>query len=603
MLAASTARSATPNYWMCSNMIGGQWAFGNAPNACDVTFQRQPAAVRSEFKPVLFLDASAGEPERARYMGEMYPAMRDFASYYIKRRNPSVSAQEIQGFQTGLFALAYQESFWSHYRDGSDGKVRYMRGDSGHGHGIMQVDDNAHFADINSGKGVDLSENVLFGLDEFYSNWLLAAKQSCVGNPADYVKRARAAWAAYNGGPGSICRFANPNSPWKQHDIDFNSKITGQAWNHYVANKTAASKLNVKCLAEGARPCALGAPRAARLTDGLYSASGGRSCLLKVGALECVSTFADVACLEAREGQALPVIGALAADDEAALPAKSLDRVALCSSSVSGLIAIGSDIQLKKAEDLVSAPGGAALAQAAPGATYRVLDFAVTNGSTAQDRYYQISLGGKTGFVYGGSKSDAAAYAAIASPAAPAPAPSTQGLAKASDFVDVVAPAGINLRAVAGADPILALVPKGARVQVLAVSITGSNSYVYYKTAYAGKTGFIYAGALKPSSSLSAWTAVSSTAVAAAAPAPRFATLAPGASYRFLRTCGALTCAYSASYVLADPMDTTCQNANCSAKGERLSILEERSGWTRVQSTSSGAAGWLPSADVKEFVP
>ena len=146
LLAARAAESRTADFWQCSNKIGGQWAFGNAPNACSVNHKESPTKVRTEFSPVLFQDARTSEAERGRYISELYPAMRDFAAYYIKRRNPSVSAAEIKGFQTALFSLAHQESFWSHYRDGADGLVRYMRGDSGHGHGIMQIDDNAHFA-------------------------------------------------------------------------------------------------------------------------------------------------------------------------------------------------------------------------------------------------------------------------------------------------------------------------------------------------------------------------------------------------------------------------------------------------------------------------
>ena len=117
------------------------------------------------------------------------------------------------------------------------------------------------------------------GLDEFYRNWVLAAKQSCVGSPTNYYLRARAAWGAYNGGSGSICRFANPNSAWAAHDRDFKGKIDGQAWNKYVSNQNAASPLDVKCLAEGARPCAL--PASSRgpssvLEEGLYAASSSK---------------------------------------------------------------------------------------------------------------------------------------------------------------------------------------------------------------------------------------------------------------------------------------------------------------------------------------
>lgn len=181
----------------------------------------------------------------------MFPFLREVGTYYIKRRNPSVSDQEVRGFLAGLFAVAEQETLWSHYRQGTDGILRYMRGDNLHGHGLLQVDDRSHVAALKHGKGVDLAYNIIYGLDIYYAAWTKSASTRCVSSPSNFSQRARAAWAAYNGGPGAICRWtANGSS-----DQSYNSRYVKQAWLGFVADPSAATPLNVKCLVEGKRPC------------------------------------------------------------------------------------------------------------------------------------------------------------------------------------------------------------------------------------------------------------------------------------------------------------------------------------------------------------
>jgi hypothetical protein len=95
--------------------------------------------------------------------------------------------------------------------------------------------------------------NMMFGLDIYYDGWVRSAKAACVASTTDYKSRARAAWAAYNGGPGAICR-------WKQStagDQQYLAKYNQRAWLSYVADPQAPVSLDVKCLVEGQRPCAL----------------------------------------------------------------------------------------------------------------------------------------------------------------------------------------------------------------------------------------------------------------------------------------------------------------------------------------------------------
>lgn len=241
----------------CLNKSSGVWDYGFAPSACSVSPQQTQDFVHAQYGPVLFKDAQAAQGGRAQYMSEMYPVLRETAKYYIHRRNPSVSPAEEDAFVLALMVLVDHESMWTHYRLGADSIVRFLRGDSLHGFGIMQIDDRSHSTAINQGKGVDLVENMIYGLDIFYTSWVASAQAACVSSASNYKDRTRSAWAAYNGGPGSICRWTNPKSPYAQHDIDFNLQYQRQAWRTFVADTKAPSKLDVKCLAEGSRPCAI----------------------------------------------------------------------------------------------------------------------------------------------------------------------------------------------------------------------------------------------------------------------------------------------------------------------------------------------------------
>lgn len=248
---ADFADAASPK---CFNRISGSWNFGNAPSGCNVNPMQATATVRSQYGAVLFDDAMPGE-ERNRYMSEMYPTLRETARYYIHRRNPRVSPAEEEAFIFALVTLANQESYWTHYRNGTDGIVRFMRGDNLHGFGIMQVDDRSHLVAINQGKGVDLVENMIYGLDIFYDAWVKSASVSCVSSASNFKERTRAAWAAYNGGSGSICRWKNPSSPYAKNDRDFLERYERRVWTKYVADVNATAKIDVRCLAEGVRPC------------------------------------------------------------------------------------------------------------------------------------------------------------------------------------------------------------------------------------------------------------------------------------------------------------------------------------------------------------
>ncbi|RZA05751.1 MAG: hypothetical protein EOP11_12095 [Proteobacteria bacterium] len=245
------------NFTACTNKLGGSWTFGTTPSACNVSPAQSTAFVNAQYNAVIYKEGVS--TARKDYMNEMYAMAKEAGTYYIKRRNPKVSQAEINGFLAGFFTLMNQETFWTHYRKGADSITRYMRGDELHGYGLMQVDDRSHSVALNQGKGVDLIENIVYGLDIYYAAWVKTATASCISSPTDYKSRARGAWSAYNGGTANngICRFANPKASHAQKDKDYLAKFDGKAWMGHITNTNLESALNVSCLAEGVRPCAL----------------------------------------------------------------------------------------------------------------------------------------------------------------------------------------------------------------------------------------------------------------------------------------------------------------------------------------------------------
>jgi len=215
-------------------------------------------SVQNQYSPVLFNDASEATAERKDFLSEMYLVLRDVGTSYLLRANPQVSNAELMGFLDGLYALAHQETFWTHYRLGKDQLIRYMRGDGDHGHGLMQVDDRSHVDALRDGRGVDLVYNIMYGLDVYYAAWVKSATSSCVSTSTNYKNRARSAWSAYNGGPGKICRWSS--SP-TSGDTGYLQKYNQRGWLKYVRDTGTAVALDVNCLMYNTRPCSLsGAP-------------------------------------------------------------------------------------------------------------------------------------------------------------------------------------------------------------------------------------------------------------------------------------------------------------------------------------------------------
>ena len=234
---SSGGSTSQPIAWEnCPEARDGSWNFGRAPRGCELALVGDAELVRTEFSGHIFDDAAPRSDERQRYMTAFQAWLAAEAEAYLLERREADEAER-EAWRRAVFATAHQESFWTHYRKtapGDGGVLTMLRGDMGHGHGLMQIDDRWHTNAIENGVGWHLEENLVYALDIYFGEWERAPDAECVDMPDDFKARARAAYAAYNGGPQQLCRWTNPDDPWAQNDEGYEAKYIYQEWNDHV---------------------------------------------------------------------------------------------------------------------------------------------------------------------------------------------------------------------------------------------------------------------------------------------------------------------------------------------------------------------------------
>ncbi len=487
------AASTTPNYWKCNNRIGGTWEFATAPQACDANSFGEDQTLKHRYG-VQVLDLSVSRSaERARYMNELYAVIRDAADYYIRRRKPNVSDTERQAFRRAILAVAHQESFFSHYRK-SSGAYKLMRGDFGHGHGLMQIDDRFHFVNIDKGYAWDLVGNLRLALEIYYQAWEQAAKASCVSRGSNFQARTRSAYSAYNGGPSQICRWTRASS-WAANDLGFFDKWTDRQWERYVSQPNKVSSFNVGCVVDGGESC-FGDDSNPTVTAFLgISNEREYACAKSNSKTSCVNSARDLACLSAA---GFSVTG-LSASKTIAIPsgASLFDRHKLCGAMLSSLAPVGSRIETVKNVYLRETPGGGALEIIQSGADLDVLDFEIRNDAVRSRYYRVIASTGKIGWVFGASDTANSDLIRIND-------------SKGGERIVKLGPAlvamsgGVNLRKTPGGERIV-VIPTGTRVTIEDFEIRGRDNEVYVLVRSALGGGWLYAGRILPTMTISEW--------------------------------------------------------------------------------------------------
>ena len=502
--------ASTPDYYQCDNKIGGEWNFGRVPNACDVAPWGSSTYVSDNFSVVTFEDdavnlGSSIANERVRYMQELYAMLRDSSSYYITQRKPIVSQLELDAWQRAIFALAHQETFWTHYRHGTDTRIKMVRGDFGHGHGIVQIDDRWHFTQIEEGKGWQIFENLIYGMELYYSAWENAATATCVSDSTNWRSRARSAYSVYNGGASKICRWTDPNDIWAQNDNGYRDKYDAQLWLNYVADLDHQTTIDVPCFMQSNLNCSAIDPNdpnnPTNWSGVQINLSSGEACIFTAGQFECVNDPQDFICLNLLYGATVDSLSPDASATTGYVISRH-EKHQCFKDAVDGLSVVGQSIQTNLNINVRSTPGGTGLGFASQaGKNYQVLNYVVSD-EVNQNRYYLIKENGQQGYIYAGGISDHPNWA-VSIPHSDL-VDSDILIAQTGDGINIESTTGINLRDQPGGN-YLTTIPHNTQLEVESVVTQGADNFIYYQVSYQGYTGFIYGGKILNGNTLADW--------------------------------------------------------------------------------------------------
>lgn len=506
----------TADFWKCDSRQGGSWTVGRAANICLVNPFQQPTEVKAYWSQVTYDDVkynsstTVRNQENSRYGSEMNALVEGFARHYYLKRKPTAVAAEVDAWTKAILAVSYHESIWTHYRKGTDNQMRMLRGDFGHGHGLMQVDDRWHYAYVNGGGAARIQDNIIFGLDLFYSLWTKAATASCVGGASNYLARTRATYSMYNGGEGSVCRWQNTSHTWYKNDKNFWDHFQQQGWKKHVTSINTY-KYNFSCFVQdGGLKCFDTATPTPPVTpppsdfklsmEELYQLkSKGLNCTWNNSFLSCLPSNLGTQCLKDLFGiEANKQLIDLESKTSQSITTRMINPETKCIGS--GDVNVGDIIMTKVNINLRKTPGGDLLTTLLANQYFQVLD--VYKNEKSNIKYYLISNSKDVGYIAAGTESESDRYAAKAFSNSV-----KRIIANEGDMIQVKGIYGINMRSTP--DGTLQLnIPTNERLIVLSRVIRGDDKHMYYRVEYKGQTGYIYSGRLTPTPNVDTWTEV-----------------------------------------------------------------------------------------------
>jgi hypothetical protein len=389
--------SDTPKYWKCHNRNGGEWRFGRAPQICDMDFFLDPDIIKKLRVNIVFDDKKDRITESRRYMQTLYTVIRDTSIYYINSRNPNATSAEKEIWINAVFAIAHQESYWSHYRKNSKGKIQMMRGDYGHGHGIFQADDRWHIGAIEDGRAAHIIFNMIYSLDEYYSGWKNAEKK-CSLKSRDFKSIARSAYSAYNGGPSKICRWKNPYDKWARNDKGFLSKFNQKKWLESIDDEKLDGNLDIKCVVHGGLDCFISDDEDSNTdvfnyTEGaFYKFKNNLYCIYQQEKLHCAQREEDKYCLSKN-------LTFFEIQQDSPSETTPINRHLICPMEQNGLIPVGAIVKVQKNINLRKSPAGIKVGLLKEDKLFQVLDFYFKENGK---RYYQVKSDTAIGYFYAG---------------------------------------------------------------------------------------------------------------------------------------------------------------------------------------------------------
>lgn len=500
-IIAISAPNNTPHWWKCKNRISGSWEFGRAPSLCTLDSFIDRDYVNDQFSDLIFYDFQNRSEEKDRYMNEVYALLKEAATYYLFKRNPTATQTELKYWLKAIYTTAHQESFWTQYRRTSSSNTGQMRsgGDNGHGHGIMQIDDRWHFSEIESGNAANIVKNIIYGLEEYYDGWKRAPSKSCVFSSTDYINRSRAAYSAYNGGSSRICRFTNTSDRWYRNDQGWFNKYKSESWNRYLDNKNLKSSIDVQCIINEEENCRRDRsdegqePR----SDKIYKLASGHFCTYATDRLNCVTKSEDTTCLinKFKDNFSSNPTGFLniKKETEDKLEKVVYDRHTLCHGPIKNLYKLGSYIKINKNINLRKTPAGSLVKTIPKNNIMQVLDYHISEG-LSQYRYYKVYYNNDYGYIYSGNSETSNSWASKSIKES-----QDKFIANTRDILKVEREKGVYLLDESGKK--IKNFPKGHLIEVEKVSFKGDNNEVYY-TPKSEVPGSIFAGSLLPTPNL-----------------------------------------------------------------------------------------------------
>jgi hypothetical protein len=519
VLTISTVLSVTAKAQVvCNARDKGRYTWGESPDGCDAGSIGDASKVKSLYGNFTYDMRKNDSAHIQSYMNNMNALIRDLSADYIRRRQPGVDSATVNSFVRAIESVATQESYWTHYRWGKDSGLKVMTGDNTHSLGMMQLHDGGH---ASSGRlnRFDLTANILMGVEQFYNEWKRAGTKECVLNSSNkLISQAKAAYAAYNGGPGSVCRWADSSSKWAENDIGYYQKYSKRPWMKLVTDENMKSPVDIECLKAGRVSCAGRSDKApeqtktqpapvvtsaAQITGKLLVLEDGRQCFSTDSkTLYCATDLRTFSCLEAYSPAfAKAEVVKMSAD---VLKSRSLEvkayasRDELCRTAVKDMILPGQSLRVKTDRDLLDKVDGKTVAKAKAGDVLQVVDYEIS-GLGANLQYRVQTADGKFLWVMAGPiaarKVEKSATSA-----------SSKLLPNEGDKVVTLMKEGMNMRSAASRTAgVVDQIPLNTTVKVLAVVSSGGNGERWLQVQNSGHTGFIFSGHTFPESDVNTW--------------------------------------------------------------------------------------------------
>lgn len=582
------AQNKTPNYWKCQDRVSGSWKFGVAPSGCNASTFGEDNYVYDHFSTLVFEDQNNPSSETQSYMENLYSVLRDIARYYYSIRKPQAPPEEIQAWVHAVFAMAHQESFWSHYRQASDGKLKQMRGDYGHGHGLVQVDDRWHFVEVNQGIGWDIIQNLKYGLEQFYSGWEKIKSQSCYSRTPNWENQARGAYSYYNGGPSKTCRWSNPGDRWAQNDRGYLEKYQGQTWQRYISDTEKPAPINSVCYFEENFPCETQEGDDSALLPGINYAYKGQICIVSEQKFKCLEGTRNLACMVQKYAHTEYTLVELSDEQNINLPIERLNRHDVCPQAIEGIYPVGSFITVNKNINVRQTPGGGWISTTAKGDSFQVLDFQINpNGNL--ERYYLIKSNDQYGYVYAGSDQDWNNWVSTSTQNAPEstiPTPMQK-------YIELLQPTSwYDGRFTEPQGSLTA----GTIFSNEGLTVIGDENQVYIQTKIDQQDAFIYLGQTRPQVNVASFYKESIPQSPIESPTmPQTFHLTSDQYYRYLKTCADIECKNTEYWAIGKKLEDLCSTYECDYKEDSLEKIEQQNEWIKVKIIRSGATGWINS--------